>query len=229
MFIQNGGDALTQSLFGVWNGIASFLPWLILAVVIFVIGWILAILVERLIEAAFKAIKVDSLLKGAGVEGIVTRSGYKLNSGLFVGSLVKWFVIVVALVAAFDVLGLNQVNVFLQGVVLAYLPRVIVAVLVLMIAVIIGDAAQKLIIASARAAQVKSAAFLGKVAKWAIWIIAILTALDKLGLSGRPVDEIFTGVVAAAAIAIGLSFGLGCKEQAGKLVEKITRDISERE
>lgn len=228
MFIKNGGDAFTQSLIGVWDGVVSFIPWLILAIVIFLIGWLLAVLIERLIESVFKTLRVDSLLKSAGADEVVERSGYKLNSGRFIGGLVKWFIIAVSLVAAFDVLGLNQVNSFLRDVVLGYLPNVIVAVLFLMIAVIIGDAVQKLIVASARAAHVKSAVFLGKVAKWAIWIIAILTALLRLGLDAGPINTIFIGLVAALALASGLAFGLGCKEQAGELVRKISHDIAEK-
>jgi small-conductance mechanosensitive channel len=226
--VQSGVDGFVQSLFGIWGGIASFIPGLIIALIIFIIGWMLALLIEKLVESVFKTLKIDSALKAAGVEEVITRAGYKLSSGVFVGTLVKWFVIVVFLVAAFDVLGLAQVNDFLKGVVLSYLPQVIVAVLILIVATVVGDAVQKLVIASSRAAHVKSAAFLGKLAKWSIWIVALLTALDHLGLSSQ-FNTLFLGIIVALSLAFGLAFGLGCKDHAGKLVEKIARDISERE
>jgi small-conductance mechanosensitive channel len=232
MFVQQVQDwmvVFTQSLQEIASGVASFIPAIIFAVVVFVIGWALAVLIERLIESVFKTIKIDSALKAAGVETIVSRAGYKLNSGLFVGALVKWFIIVVFLVASFDILGLSQVNSFLGIVVLSYLPNVIIAVLVLMVAIVVGDAVQKLVIASSRAAHLKSSAFLGKVAKWAIWIVAILTALSRLGLDSGPLNTIFIGIVAALSLALGLSFGLGCRDHAGKLVEKLARDVSEKE
>lgn len=229
MFVANWGDVFTQSLYGIWDGVAGFVPVLVIAIIILAIGWVLAALIEKLVETVFKSLKIDMALKAAGVDSVVERAGYKLNSGKFVGGLVKWFVIVVFLVASFDVLHLTQVNAFLKDVVLSYLPNVIVAVLVLMVAVVIGDAVQKLVIASSRAAHVKSAVFLGKVAKWAIWIVALLTALVRLGLDSGPLNTIFIGLVAALALAAGLSFGLGCRDQAGRLAEKLMRDVSEKE
>ena len=122
-------------------------------------------------------------LERAGFGNVMKRAGFELNAGGFLGGLVKWFVIVAFLVASFDVLGLSQVNVFLQNVVLLYLPQVIVAVLILLVAVVIADAMQKVVVGSARAAQIRSANFLGAVTKWSIWIFALLTALVQLGIA----------------------------------------------
>ncbi len=229
MFVQNWGAVFTQSLQGIWYGVAGFIPTLFIAIVIFAIGWVLASLVEKLIETLFKTLKVDALLKSAGLEDVVERSGHKLNSGRFVGSLIKWFVIVVFLIASFDVLGLNQVNSFLKDVVLSYLPQVIVAVLVLMVAVVIADAMQKLVIGSAKAAHVRSAHLLGVITKWAIWIFAILTALYHLGIAPALIQTVFMGVVVAAALAVGLSFGLGGKDVAARMLEKTIHAVSDKE
>ena len=229
MFVENWGEVFTQSLQGIWFGIASFVPTLVIAVIIFAIGWVLAALIEKLVEGLFKTFKVDAALKSAGFEDVVERSGYKLNSGRFVGALVKWFVIVVFLIASFDILGLSQVNSFLNDVVLSYLPQVIVAVLVLMVAVMIADAVQKIVIASARAAHVKSASLLGALAKWAIWIFAILTALFHLGIAPGLIQTLFMGIVVAAAVAVGLAFGLGGKDVASRMLEKAIHAVSDKE
>ncbi len=228
-FFATWSGVFTDSLLGVWYGVLSFLPDLIGAVLLFAIGWLLAALVEKLIEGIFKSFKVDSALKAAGLEDVVERSGHKLNSGRFVGSLVKWFVIVVFLVASFDILHLTQVNNFLKEVVLSYLPNVIVAVLVLMVSVVIADAVKKIVTASARAAHVKSAALLGTIAKWAIWIFAVLTALIHLGIAPSLIMTLFTGVVVAVALATGLAFGLGGKEVAGRMLEKTIHTVSDKE
>lgn len=228
-FVENWGEVFTQSLQGIWFGIAGFVPNLIIALIIFAIGWVLAALIEKLIEGIFKTFKIDMALKSAGLEDVVERSGYKLNSGRFIGSLVKWFVIVVFLIASFDILGLTQVNLFLKDVVLSYLPQVIVAVLVLMVSVVIADAVQKIVVASARAAHVKSASLLGAIAKWAIWIFAILTALFHLGIAPSLIQTLFMGIVVAAALAVGLAFGLGGKDVAGKMLEKTIHAVSDKE
>ncbi len=226
MFIENWGDVFTRSLQGVWYGVARFVPNLIIALVIFAIGWVLAALIERLVESLFKALKVDAALKSAGLEEVVKRAGHNLNSGWFVGMLVKWFVIVVFLLASFDVLGLNQVNAFLTQVV-SYLPQVIVAVIILMVAVVVGNAMHKLVVASARAAHIHSAELLGRITKWSIWIFALLAALYNLGIAPALIQTVVMAVFAGGALAIGLAFGLGGKEVAQKLIEKTTHNVLE--
>jgi hypothetical protein len=228
MYIENWGDAVTSAILNVGTGVLNFIPKLFIALVIFAIGWVLAVLIERLVESVFKAIKVDSLLKSAGLEDVVKRAGYTLNSGLFVGALVKWYVIVVFLIASFDLLDLGQVNNFLQQV-LNYLPQVIVAVLILMVAVIVGNAMHRIVVASARAGHVRSAELLGRVTKWSIWIFALLAALYNLGVAPALIQTVVMAVFAGAALALGLAFGLGGKEVAQKLIERTASNVLERE
>lgn len=226
--IENWGDVFALSLRGVWEGVVNFVPGLIIALIIFAIGWVLAALIEKLVESLFRAMKVDSALKSAGLEDVVKRAGHNLNSGMFVGTLVKWFVIVVFLTASFDVLGLNDVNEFLRQV-LNYLPHVIVAVLILMVAIVVANAMQKIVVASARAGHIRSSELLGRVTKWSIWIFALLTALITLGIAPGLIQMILTAVFAGAALALGLAFGLGGKDAAQKWIEKTTSHVIEKD
>ncbi len=228
MFIQNWVSAFVDSLLNVWYGVADFLPKLIIALIIFAIGWVLAALLEKLVESIFKSLRVDSALKSAGLEDVVKRSGHSLNSGMFVGALVKWFVVVVFLMSAFDAIGLAQVNGFLHDIV-GYLPTIIVSVLILMVAVVVANAMQKLVVASAHAAHVRSAELLGRVTKWSIWIFALLTALYNLGVAPALIQTVVMAVFAGAALALGLAFGLGGKDAAQKWIEKTSSNILEKE
>ena len=220
---------LQMSFIDIWNGTLAFVPLLIIAVLVFAIGWVLGALLQRIIESIFTTLKVDSALKSAGLEEVVHRSGYTLKSGVFVGAIVKWFVIVAFLVASFNVLGLNDVNAFLTGVVLAYIPQVLIAVLVLMVSVVIADALSKVVVASARAAHIKSAHLLGNVTRWSIWIFAILTALVHLQVASGIIYILIEGLVLAISVAAALAFGLGSKEVAGEIVRKIWNQISQRD
>ena len=227
-FIQTWVSAFVNSLQNVWFGVADFLPKLIIAFIIFAIGWVLAALIEKLVESIFKSLKIDSALKNAGLEDAVKRSGHTLNSGVFVGSLIKWFIIVVFLMSAFDTIGLKLVNDFLQNMV-GYLPRIIVSVLILMVAVVVANAMHKLVVASSRAAHVRSAELLGRLTKWSIWIFAILAALYNLGVAQGLIETVVMAVFAGVAIAIGLAFGLGGKEAAQKWIEKTSANMMEKE
>ena len=171
---------------------------------------------------------MDDALRHAGLENFLRKGGVSLDSGAFVGALVKWFVIIVFLVAAFDVLGLSQVNVFLQEVVLGYLPSVIVAALVLLVGGVVGDVTGRVVSTGAKTAGVSSAHFAGAIAKWAIWIFAILVALSQLGIAAAFSQTLFTGIVIAISLALGLSFGLGGQEAAARFIERLRSEMSGR-
>lgn len=226
--LQQWGDVLALSFNNIWAGVLSFVPNLIVAIIIFIVGWIIGATLGRLVAQVIRAIKVDSVLKSIGAEDLLSRGGFNLDSGRFLGELVKWFVIVVFLVASVDVLGLSQVNLFLREVVLGYIPNVIVAALILILAALIAQAVQRLIVGSAKAAEIPSAAFMGGIARWAIWLFAIIAALSQLGIAQTFMQILFTGLVAMLAIAGGLAFGLGAKETAGRFVENMRKDISDR-
>lgn len=226
MIITTWGDALTTSFRSLWMGVLAYVPNLIVAVIIFVLGWIVGMVVGRGIEQLFKSIKIDEALKKTGADEVMHRGGMNLNSGAFVGGLVKWFIILVFLVASFEVLGLTQVNMFLQGVVLSYLPKVIVSVLVLLVAGVLGDAMQRVVTTSARAANIRSAGMLGVVTRWVIWVFALLVSLSNLGIASTFFQTLFTGFVIALSLAIGLAFGLGGQEAAADMIKKVRSEAT---
>ena len=226
MLLNTWSEVLTLSFQNLWVGVVNFVPNLIVAIVILVLGWLIGALLGRAIAQVFRSLKIDDALRRAGLESFLRRGGVNLDSGAFIGALVKWFVVVMFLIAAFDVLGLVQVNLFLQEVVLGYLPRVLAAALVLLVAGVIGDVTGRVVVTAARTAGVHSAHFAGAIAKWAIWIFAILVALSQLGIAAAFSQTLFTGVVIALSLALGLSFGLGGQDAAARFVERLRNDIS---
>ena len=224
MIVQEWANTLQQSFNELLQGVVSFIPNLVLAVIIFVVGWFIAVLIGRVIAQAIRAIKVDHALRAAGVEEVVNRAGWRLDSGAFIGALVKWFIILVFLLAALAALDLTQVTMFLQLGLLPFLGRVIVAVLIIAIAAVIAEVVQSVVGGAARAAGVSSAGFAGAVARWSIWVFAILAALEVIGV-GPYFQTIFTGVVVALSLAFGLAFGLGGQEAAARFIERMREDI----
>ena len=226
MLLNTWTEVLALSFQNLWVGVVGFVPNLVIAIIILILGWLVGALFGRAIWQVFKSLKVDDALRRAGFDSFLRRGGIDLDSGAFVGGLVKWFVIVMFLIAALDVLGLSQVNRFLQEVVLGYLPQVLAAALVLLAAGVIGDVTGRVVVTGARTAGIDSAHFVGVVAKWAIWIFAILVALSQLGIAVAFSQTLFTGVVIAVSLALGLSFGLGGQETASRFIEKIRGEIS---
>ncbi len=203
-----------------------FLPNLIVALIILCIGWAIGAIVAKGIAHFMKMIKFDEALKQAGFEGFVRRAGLNLNSGMFVGGIVKYFVIIAFLIASFDVLGLNQVTTFLQQIVVGYLPQLIIAVLILLVGGVVGDVLSRIVSASAKTASLSSANVLATVAKWGVWVFAILVALSQMGIAAGFIQTLFTGFVVAVSLALGLSFGLGGQAAAARTIDKVSNSIS---
>lgn len=226
MILNTWGEVLNTSFQGLWTGVIMFIPNLIVALIVLCIGWGIGVVVEKGIVHFMKMIKFDEALRKAGFEEFVRKSGLNLDSGRFVGALVKYFIIIVFLIASFDVLGLNQVTAFLQQIVIGYLPQLIIAVLVLLVGGVVGDVLSRVVNAAARTAGLSSANFLATVSKWAVWVFAILVALNQMGIAGPFIQTLFTGFVVAVSLALGLSFGLGGQQAAAKAIDRVQEKIA---
>lgn len=227
MVFTTWADVLNASFQNLFYGLVAFLPNLIVAIVIFVVGWLVGMGLARVVVQIVNSLRVDQALRSAGVERVLNRAGFELSSGKFLGWLVEWFFIVVFLVAALGVLHLDAVNFFIRDVVLGYLPQVIVAVLILLVAAVVAEAVERVVVGSAKAASLHAAGFLGKVARYAIWIFAILAALSQLSVATAFVQTLFTGVVIAVSLAVGLAFGLGGQASAARYLDKLQTEIKE--
>jgi hypothetical protein len=220
-------EILLDALGTIWVSVISFLPTFLAALIVFIAGWLIAVFLGKLASRLIKAAKLDSLLSKLGIEKTLAKAKLKLDSGKFFEELVKWFFIIVFLMAATDILGLTQVTLFLNTIIL-YLPNVIVAAVVLLGAAIISNFMYKVVRASADAAGLSSAAAVGTVTRWAIIIFGLIIALSQLGIAANLMQTLWIGIVAMLAIAGGLAFGLGGKDLAAKTLEKIKQDLNEK-
>jgi Conserved TM helix len=222
------GDVFNTSLQGLWFGFVLFVPRLIIAIVFFIVGWVLAGLVAKAIEQVFSSLKIDSLFSSIKVDTFLRKAGMRLNSGYFVGQVVRWFIIIVFLLPSLNLVGLTDVSSFLTYSVLAFLPQVIIAAFVLIIAAFVSEVLSKTVLATAKSMNLSSAHMLAVVAKYAVWIFAIIIALGKLGLNDY-MSVLFTGIVAMLALGGALAFGLGGKEAAGRFIDKLGEETSSHE
>jgi hypothetical protein len=141
---------------------------------------------------------------------------------------VKWFVIIVFLIPSLDLVGLNSIKEFLQYDVLGFLPKVIVAALILIIATIVAEALAKTVTASAKTMSLSSANMLGTVAKYAVWIFAFIIALGQLGIADYYMSVLFTGIIAMLSIGGALAFGLGGRDAAARFISKVSEEVSHK-
>jgi len=219
------GDVFNASLQDLWWGFIQFAPKLIVAIIFFIIGWVLGSLVAKAFEHVFTSLKIDKLFQSVKLDDFLNRAGMKLNSGYFVGQVVRWFIIIVFLLPSLNLVGLTYISAFLKDDVLGFLPRVIVAALILIIATVVADALSKAVVAGAKTMNLSSANMLGSVAKYAIWVFAFIIALGQLGIASAYMQILFTGIIAMLAIAGALAFGLGAKDAAGRFISKLGEEM----
>ncbi len=225
--VQTWGEAITMSLLGLWERFVAFLPALVGAVLVFVAGWIVAVALGKAVEHIVKVIRIDDVVEKAGTKGRLRKAGVDFNIAKFFGGLVKWFLILVFLMAATDILHLTQVTSFLNSIVL-YLPNVIVGAVILAVAFLVGNFVYAVIKGSTKIAGIVSATLLAAVAKWAIVIFGFLAALIQLGVAASLINTLFIGLVAMLALAGGLAFGLGGKDEAALILKKLRHEITDK-
>lgn len=217
---------IVRSLQNLWLGSVAVLGNLIGALLILLIGLIVASGLAAVVEGLVRVVRLDSLLEKLGVEEYVERAGIELNTPRFFGRLVYWFFVVVFLLAASDVLGFYTLSEFLQKVLL-YVPNIVVAVLIMLAALVVGHFLRNLIKASVKSARLHSATFLGSITWWAVVIFGFFAALSQLGVAVQIVNSLVAGFVAMIAIAGGIAFGLGGKGVAQEMLEKLREHVED--
>ncbi len=221
-------DAVTTSLAGLWFQFVSFIPNLVIAVVVFLVLWAIGMALGRLVEKVLVVLRINSAFESVGgLRRAVEQAGLRLDIAKLVGEIVKWFIIIAALLASTDILGLNQVSAFLQAVLL-YIPNVAVAAIILIVAVVLSNFVYRTVLASIEAAGFTSGGAVAAISKWAILIFALFAALLQLDVATQLLQTLLTALFAMLAIAGGLAFGLGGKDLAAKWLAKAEHDLSGR-
>lgn len=222
------GGAVSESYMSVKDALLGYGLLIFFAFIIFIATWIVADYIGKLVKKIFDKIKLDAALRQAGADNILQKGGMSLNTGIFFGGLVKWSIITVMFLAVLQVLGLGDVSSIIGTMVAIYLPKIVVAILILLVAVLVADVLKKTVTAAAANAHLSSARALGSVTKVAVIIFAILSALVQLGIAVTLINTLFIGVVVAASIAAGIAFGLGGKEMATDILRKAKEEVTSR-
>lgn len=224
--VQDWADITTQALQGFWQGFLSFIPVLLGAIIVFVIGWFFAALIGKIITEILKQLKFNQIFEKGGWKAAMEKAEIKVDASGFVGAIVKWVLVIVVLQIAVGILGWTDFAVLL-GKVIDYLPNVIVAALIFVVAVIVADILQKVVIAMAEGAKFTYTRFAGAIVKWAIWIFAILAILRQLVIAPELVEALFSAIVYGVVAIFVIAFGLGGKDVAAEMLQDLKGKLKE--
>ena len=225
-FLSSIGRAIVDALVILWDKLIAYLPNLIAAIIILIVGILIAKAIEKLIQKIVEALKVDELIKKINIVQRIEESGTKVVFSQIFAWLVKWFVYVALLIAVSEILQLGQFTDFLKDIAL-YLPNVIIAVLILVVGLVLGSFIEDLLVKILRGTKAKLASLIARIAKWSIVIFTVLAALIQLKVAPMLIQTLFTTIAMAIALGSALAFGLGGKDAAKDMIDKIKRDINQ--
>lgn len=213
-------NSVALALSNLWVGVLNFLPSLIGALLVIIVGLIVASGLAALVEKILEALRLDMGLRKLGIEPYFQRAGMQLRGARFFGRIVYWFLAIVFILAASDVLGLYALSAFLREV-LFYIPNVVVAILIMLAAVVLGNFLRRVVMASVMSAKLHAAGFLGMLTWWVVVIFGFMAALTQLSIATAIIQTLVTGFIAMLALAGGLAFGLGGRSYAEHLLQRL--------
>lgn len=218
MDVNAWGAALTTSLATALSLFLGAIPRIIGFLVIIIIGWLISGALSAGVAAILRAVKFNDLAQSSGFSGFVRNMGVRKDPSGLLADIVKWFVRLIVLVVAFDALGLPAVSEVLQQFLL-WIPNLVVAVVVLVIAGLAANALGNLIRGATAQAGFDNPDLLATIARVAVWAFGIVVAVNQIGVAQTLVNTLFMGFIGAMALAAGLAFGLGGRETAGQIVD----------
>jgi hypothetical protein len=220
------GEALRASLAGALNTFLSAIPRILGFAIILIVGWLISSLLARGVVALLNAIKFNDLSRRSGFADFVAKMGVRTDSTGVIANVAKWFVRLITLVVAFDMLGLPAVSGVLQQLLL-WLPNLVVGLVVLVIGGLAANALSNLVRGATSQAGFGNPDLLATITKIAVWSFSIVVAVNQLGIATELINTLMVGVVGALALATGLAFGLGGRDRAARILDEVSRRVTE--
>ena len=218
--VTNFFEAVMVSLAAALTTLLAFIPALIGAVILLIIGWILSGIAARLVTGLLQRVGFEAAANRIGVNDFVHRTGARsLTASGLMGELVKWFIRLIFIEAAAQAVHLQAVTQVINQVIL-FIPNLVVAIVVLMVGVLIARFVAGLVRGSASEAGLGNPNLLAKVAEYAIIAFAVIIAVNQVGIASTLVNTLFMAFVGAIALAVGLAFGLGGRDVAGQMTQR---------
>src|SRR3989344_1502412 len=198
-------NVAVDALQNLYDKFVSWAPSLLAALVVIILGWLLAIFLSKLVLKLLESIKIDSLANQLGMESLSERVGRNLSLSGLGAWIVKWFFFLGSFIAATEILGLQQVSTFLYEDVLSYAGNVVVAAAIFLLGLLAARFFSELVATAVKASQLHSASAMAAVTKWAIIVFTVIAVLSQLQIATDFLHDLFRAVIALVAIAGGLS------------------------
>ncbi len=203
-----------------WARVLGFMPMLISVILILIVGWVLASIVQKVITRFLKLARLDTVSEKIGIANILSKGDINYTLSEIMGVLVYWLLMLVVLLMAVNALQLNVAATLLNQVIL-YVPNVIASVFILVLGIFFASIIANTVRTTAATAGITQARSLGQSTQVVIVVFTILEALKQLQIDTTIIEYVVIAILAALAFGVGLAIGLGCKEIAFKYVNQL--------
>lgn len=211
-------QALLEAWQPIWSSFLVFLPKFIGALVVFIVGILVAHWARKIAESILKAIGFQEAAKRVGVEAFWKKAEIKMTTTEIIGALIRWFIVLVFFIAAVDILGLTAVSVVLTGF-LAYIPNVVSAALIFAVGFFVASLVEGLVRGALATVDHEAAKPVGKLSRWIVLVVAFFAAISELKIAEGLTETFFTGLTWTIVLVVGLAIGLGAKDVVAKMLE----------
>jgi len=225
--VQDWSVITLEQLQLLWQSFLGFVPNLLAAIIIFVIGWVIACGFGGLIAGILNKLKFNRLFESSGWKDALEKAEVDVDPAGFIGAIIKWVIAIVFLVASVEILGIPQFAAFLTDIV-KWFPNLIAAIAIFIVAAISANFLEKIAKASVKKLEIENVKLVGATVRWAIYIFAVSAILLQLGIAPTIINSFVIGLIAMFTLAFGLAFGLGGKEEAARVIREIRKTISEK-
>ena len=211
-------DAVVTSFGAALALLFTFVPRLLGFLVILLVGYIVATAISKAVTFLLRKVGFDRFSTRIGLTRLEQQMGIKMDAAGILGRIVYWFIFLIFLVPAVDSLGLTAVSALL-GQVVAYIPNVFVAILILFLGTLAATFVADIVRGLASSSRIGNPNVFSNIARYAILGFVAIIALEQLNIGAALLNILFTAIMGAAALAFGLAFGLGGRDAAKRLVE----------
>lgn len=202
----------------------EFIPAIFGATIILIIGLVLANTLGRLVQRILVAIRLDEFAERLGVRPFFERIDERFSLARIGGGIVQWTIILITIVAVSESLGLIQVTAFLQRVI-AFIPNIIVGAAIFIIGLGVSRFVEEIVSGSMERIHMPSASMIGMIARSAVMVFTVLVVLVELGIAPMLMSVLLSGFIFMIALAGGLAFGLGGRDVAHDMLDRMRQRI----
>jgi len=221
-------DIFLSSLNQFWVQLVNFVPKLLAVIVILFFGWIIAKLVRSAMKRILDLIQFDKFAEKSGLEAFMSTGDVNVTLSSIISQVMYWLVIIMFVTTGANMLGLSEVAELLSDLA-SYLPRIILAILVMIFGTLLARFINRLVFAWLHSIKFERALVVSTSVEYGIQILALFVALEQLGIGVQLINSLFVIVFGAIFLALALAFGLGGKEWAAKTIEELSNNSKDKQ